>query len=192
MTSPTTAQLENGARAVAFRAWQLAGVAMMLHAGEVLRGADQRSLYTIQNALVESALVNARGLAWFLTAHGNDVSLEMYGLPRDDEVGKLRGVIVSTISQHVSHVTTGRPEGEPLPGAWPICELADVLVGRLAQSVRELEASDPIKATWFDPSPIETQHELLAETSGFATTISDNPAVGRLTTALQRYLSSRI
>lgn len=185
---PTAAQLQNGAIAVAFRAWQLAGIAMMLHAGEVLRAADERSRITINNALVESALVSARGLVWFLTTHGNDVSVEMYGLARDGDVGELRNVIVSTISQHVSHVAKGLPEGEPHPGAWPICELAEVLVGRLARSVRLLEESDPIKATWFIPSPIETEHELLNEISRRVTSVSDNPAVARLTNALQRYL----
>jgi hypothetical protein len=165
---------------------------MMLHGREVLRAPDQRSLITINNALVESALVNARALAWFLTVHGSDVSIAMYGVPPEDDLVELDREIVRAVSRHLSHVTTGSPEGEPHPGAWPICELAEVLVFRLAKFVRGLEESDLSKATWFAPSPIETWHELQADTSGSATSISSNPAVARLTKALQRHLNGRV
>ena len=88
---------------------------MLLHTREVLSAADERSRITISNALVESALVNARGLVWFLCTGAGDVNVEMYGLPRDDDVGKLRDVIVRAISQHVSHVTKARRKANLAP-----------------------------------------------------------------------------
>jgi hypothetical protein len=181
----TPAQVENGARAVAYRAEQLAGVASLRR----FHAENMRAATTMQNALVESALVNARGLAWFFTRK-SDVHTSMFLTDWSDSVVAVARKIVPPISRHLGHVTAGAPEGEPHPGVWPIPELAVVLVGAVARFVRSLDpSSDSYELGWFRPSPIGSYDDLMAiDPLASPAAVSDNPSVAKLTRTLRRYL----
>lgn len=72
---PTDIQLQAGAIGIAYRAQQLADVARLLASGLTLAAPYGWAVLAVQNALVESALVNARVLAWFFAT---DVSVESF------------------------------------------------------------------------------------------------------------------
>ncbi len=190
-TSQTRAQLENGAQGIAYRAEQLAEVTTLLHCGLTLWVPDDRVRKTIRNALIESALVNARALAWFFTRE-SDVNTSMFLCNWEDDVVTLAGEVIGPVSRHLGHATTGSKEGERQPGEWPIPELAVALVRGLARFVLGLDGrSKSYELSWFTPSPVDTYRDFMAlNPISSPTKVSDNPSVGRLTKALQQHLRS--
>jgi hypothetical protein len=152
---------------------------------------------TINNALVECALVMSRTLAYFFT-RPSDVHFTKYDPDWHDDVIAVAEKIESPISQHHSHATPGAKDGEPLPGEWPIPELAVTLVGGLARFVQTLDtASTHYEVGWFtpsapgyQPSPTELFAALMSvDPLAQPTEVSANPSVGALTRALQKYLA---
>ena len=190
MASPTTEpQLRNGAHSVSYRAEQLAGVTLVLQRGLAVKPADAATRRTVQNAMIESALTNARALARFFQL-SEDVNHEMYLTDWQNPAASLAPVVWSSISQHASHTVKGSREGEQHPGAWPIPELAVALVGALSSFVVALRATGAESAAWFAPDPTSVYDELLAARPDVpATEVSKNPTVGRLTKSLQSYLA---
>jgi hypothetical protein len=187
---PSRPQLENGANGIAYRAEQLAGIASLVLPRATFQG-DPRDVTTISNALVESALVNARALGWFFT-RTSDINMAMFAPNWTDDVVAIAGEIVTPVSRHLGHATTGDNAGEPHPGLWPITELAVVLTGGLARFV---DALDPNSATydraWFTPSPRDTYGELMKlDVLAVRTLRSANPSVRELTVALQQFVDT--
>jgi hypothetical protein len=185
----TRAQLKNGAEGIAYRAEQLAGVAALFHQRIPVGVRDAGFLTTIQNALVESARVNARALAWFFTRE-SDVNTSMFPSNWEDDVVSVARKI-GPISQHLGHASTGSEEAEQHPGRWPIPELAVILVGGHARFVQALDRNnETYEVNWFTPSPVDTYHRDLTAVDPLSspTEVSDNPSVAKLTKALQHYL----
>lgn len=188
---PNRAQLENGATGIAYRAWQLAGVASLLRRQVALQGADRRDVITVSNALVESALVNSRVLGWFFTSK-SDVNVSMFEPGWTDDVIDLAREVESPVSRHLGHGTTGNRTGELHPGQWPIPELAVVLTGGLARFVDALDPNSPTyDRAWFTPSPRDTYDELMKlDPVGVRTLRSANPGVRDLTVDLQQFIDT--
>jgi hypothetical protein len=182
--NPTEPQLQNGAKAISYRAKQLADVAMMIKLKVEIQ-VPLRFGETVTNAVLEGALTNARALAYFFMER-SDVRTSMFDAVWDNDLTMVARTIESTVSRHLSHATTGSKAGEEHPGAWPVLELAVVLVGGLA---RFMKALDTEQAAWFVPAPspiyaeLMTYHPLVVPTA-----ISENASVAELTNALQGYL----
>jgi len=189
--APNRAQLENGANGIAYRAWQLAGVASLFRRQATFQVADERDATTISNALVESALVNSRVLGWFFTRK-SDVNIEMFDPNWTDDVIDVAGEIESPVSRHLGHGTTGDKAGEKHPGEWPIPELAVVLIGGLARFVDALDPnSTAYDRAWFTPPTRDTYDELMRlDPLAVRTKPSDNPTVRKLTDALQQFVDT--
>ena len=188
---PTRQQLRNGASGIAYRAWQLAGVAELLH-GAGLRAPDPRAATTANNALIESALGNARGLAWFFTRR-SDVHFSMYDPTwSNDDIVAVAAKVEEPVSRFFSHASKGDRESDKHPGIWPVPELALVLVGSLATLVGSLNSSsDAYDLAWFSPSPAQTYRDLIAlDLLAVPTAISENRRVVALTRALRSFLAS--
>ncbi len=163
----------------------------MLHPCATSAAENMRAARTMQNALVESALVNARALAWFFTRK-SDVHTSMFLTDWSDSVVTVARKIVPPISRHLGHVTPGAPEGEPDPGVWPIPELAVVLIGAVARFVQALDQNGrDYELGWFAPSPVESYNDLMAiDPLAPPAPVSDNPSVAKLTNTLRRYLDA--
>jgi hypothetical protein len=185
---PTRAQLENGANGIAYRAWQLAGVASLLRRQAAFQVTEPRDATTISNALVESALVNARVLGWFFTRK-SDVNISMFNPNWTDDVIAVAGRVESPVLRHLGHGSTGDKAGEKHPGQWPIPELSVVLIGGLARFVDALDANNvTYDRAWFMPSPQDTYDELMKlDPLAVRTVRSANPSVRDLTVALQQF-----
>jgi hypothetical protein len=176
--------MANSASAVAYRAQQLAHAYAVLY--RVSYSAPEWAKQTIRNALIESALSNARGVAYFFT-RTSDVHVSMFVADWSDPVIKIAQGVESPISRHLSHATKGASDGEKHPGAWPIAELAVVLVGGLVRLVDALPDDLPVL---FVPSPADTLAFLDAtEPLRRLTPVSDNPSVGDLTKLLQGFIA---
>ncbi len=180
---PTNAQLATGAHAVAYRAEQLVVCfAVLFRTGFAAPAWTRQS---IRNAVVESALSNARGLAYFFTRSA-DVHTSMYIAEWNDPVVAIAAAVEEPISRHLSHATKGAKEGEPHPGAWPVPEMAVALVGGLARFVAGLATEG---GACFVPSPANTFAVLEAfDPLTKPTEVSENESVAKLTHALQKYL----
>jgi hypothetical protein len=154
---------------------------------------DQVLFDTLNNALVESALVNARALGRFFSSPG-DVNFRMFNDAWQDDVIAIAAKIDSPISRHLNHATTGSPDGEPHPGEWPIVELAVILVGGLARFVESIDPQTPCyDIEWGHQSPLVTYENVTS--LGLASTrtrISANPTVGQLTRRLHAYQHTRL
>lgn len=187
---PTPEQLENGARGIAYRAWQLARCTELNDASCKEKAPEPWIRDAVKNAIIESALVNARALACFLGGGQRDVNWQMYVSKWDDKVKKIVKPVVTAVSQHLAHASTGAEAGELHPGAWPIPELAIALVGGLARFVKALDLhSKTYDPSWFAPSPVERYDALVAlDLLSRPTPESKNPKVGELTKALQEHL----
>ena len=110
------------------------------------------SQQSIRNAVVESALSNARGLAYFFTRPA-DVYTSMFIAEWNDPVVAIAAAVEEPISRHLSHATKGVKDGEPHPGVWPVPEMAVALVGGLARFVAALPTEG---VALFVPSPAHT------------------------------------
>jgi hypothetical protein len=195
-SAPTRPQLENGAHGISYRAEQLAGVVgLYVPAGPrvFVRAADRDYLTMVNSALVESALVNARALAWFFFGQSDKyVNAAMFSPQWHDDVSTIGRKIIGPIARHLNHSSLGEEGGEKHPGEWPLPELAVILVGGLARFVQSLRAtSRGSEGGWFDPSPIETYDKLMAvRPLSKPTPESKNRSVAHLTRALQQYLGT--
>jgi hypothetical protein len=124
VASLTRHQVGNGALAVAYRAQQLAHAYAVIY--RVEWSAPEWAKQTIQNSLIESALSNARGVAYFFT-RTSDVHFSMFRENWNDPVIKIAEKVEAPISRHLSHATKGAKEGEehiPVNGrlqSWPWC-----------------------------------------------------------------------
>jgi hypothetical protein len=203
---PTEAQLRNGAQGIAYRAGQLVACTKYLTTHEfpvVVSPPDAivtfqpEPLATINNALIECALVQSRALAYFFFS-SSDVNVRMWHADWRDDVIDVAREVESPISRHHSHATTGDKDGELHPGAWPIPELAVTLVGGFARFVEGLDPTSPeYMIEWFtpaasgyQPSPAELLAMLMAiDPLAEPTEISGNPRVAALTRALRKHLA---
>ncbi len=180
----TDAQVRNGAKAISYRAKQLADVAIMITLKVEIQ-IPPRFGETVTNAVLEGALTNARALAYFFMER-SDIRASMFHSEWDNDLAQLTRTIESTVSRHLSHATTGAKDGEVHPGAWPVIELAVVLVGGLA---RFMELLDKEEAASFVPAPVPIYNELIRHNpTATPTDVSQNASVGELTKALQDYL----
>ncbi len=131
----------------------------------------------INNALIESALVEARVLAWFFA--GKDVCTTDF-LPGWNHIPTtVTDKIITTISRHLSHAMGNAAEGELHPGEWPIAELAHVLVLSLDQFVYDLGNRE--SSRWFVPEPASTAVVVRSlDVPSDPTPLSQNPSVRSL------------
>jgi len=153
--------------------------------------AEPRDLTTINNALIQSSLTDARALGWFFT-RTSDINIAMFVRNWTDDVIAIAGEIVPPVSRHLSHATTGDKASERHPGEWPIREPAVVLTSGLA---RFFDALDPTSAVyeraWFTPSPRDTYDELMKlDPLTVRTKRSDNRSVCDLTIKLQQFVET--
>ena len=149
----------------------------------------------IRNALIESALANARALAYFFMPqpHDDDAHFSHYDSEWTHPISAITGRIIGAASEHLAHAKLGARQGEPHPGAWPTAELAVALTGAVADLFAGLDAaSSAYEVGWFTPDPATTRDELqMLEVRSYPTPLSDHPNVAALTRALQGYLRKR-
>ncbi len=176
---PTSEELRAAAGGIAYRCDQLAMVALMMgreilvdvqspdapisHAPNVA-ALDVEQL--VSNAFVESALVHARGLAYFLSETKKPAEVKAADYERftagkgqhlvDGELAAfVRSNVLGPVSNHLAHSkyagASGNAPGQH-PGRWPIPELAVVLVGGVALAVTRLSEE---ARSWFVPSPVD-------------------------------------
>lgn len=185
MAACTEAQLKTGAEGIAYRAVQLSGIAEMVASGVTVEG-DSKAMLTVRNALVESALIHARGLARFFMSC-SDVNESMYDSDWENQLRSLSKVTWKHISRYLGHSMPGDPEGDPHPGEWPVVELAFVLTRGLADFTGRLRS--PAERKWFDPSPVATHRRLVSiGAARHRTRLSRNPQVAQLTIKVQGLL----
>jgi hypothetical protein len=194
VTTYVERDLQLHARVIARRTDQLAKIARMIVTRQIPVDAGAISAGAVHRALVESALLNGRELVGFLTESGDGPGTESYGVPRDVELIKLAsdGNAAETISRRLSRGDIILNGGGSPTAAWPIPELANVLVGRMARFILVLQGVRLPRARWFAPPPLETERELLFATRhGEATEVSSSPDIALLTRALQEYIAGR-
>jgi len=196
MAAAAVRALQRSAERVSYRAWQLGRVTTS-------RG---RSI-AMRNARIESALVNVRPLAYFVTTKGHasyNADFRRYGngiwISEAEAITPIAEAVIDAVSKYLAHAYLFKHEGasdderERHPGAWPVPELAVVFTGALASFVDALNVSAEYgtRAAWFEPS-LRRTHDRLVATNPLAppTPVSENPIVGDLTTALQSFLSSQ-
>lgn len=208
VTVATPPQLVHAATGVAYRSSQLAGLALLtgrpahLDIPE-LPGFDTSGL--LGNMRVESALVHSRALAYFLTkqAGGTEVAAADYlaecgcraGVTTD--LVQVSGKVIGPVSDHLAHSKyhderNVDPDGRPRhPGAWPIMELAVVLVGGVAEVVAMLDAEWQANFRSGSDTP-QGLAPILSRAVGSSRTVpSEHAAVRRLTLVLHAYLDAR-
>lgn len=103
----------------------------------------------------------------------------------------MTGRIFGAVSNHLAHPSLGDESDEPHPGSWPLTEMAQALLGGLADFVQTgNDVTNTYDPAWFTPSPIVTflvygdNLHLLPGTE-----VSEHPEVGKLTEALHTYLA---
>jgi hypothetical protein len=188
---PSKAQLRKASGNLSYRSQQLAEVVSLMVTGFPALFEDDIRI-VITNAFVEAALVNSRALAYFLTPspRQRDVHFSHFAPDWKNDVCAVAGRIVGVVSEYLAHASLGDRLDQSHPGAWPLPELALVLVGGCSDFVLSLDAScDDYEVTWFTPSPANTYRRLLDnEAVKRQTPRSDNPKVAELTTVLQQHL----
>jgi hypothetical protein len=148
----------------------------------------------INNCRVEAALVHARALSQFLMPKPGEYLHHSHYKPWSGNVTSpagtnVTGRIFGAVSNHLAHPSLGSKGPEPLPGAWPLPELATALMGGLASFVFDSdEVTDTYDPAWFTPSPVGT-YLTFGQYPFPPTEVSDHPEVGALTTALQTYIA---
>ena len=196
-TAPTRLQLENGARAISYRAGQLVTSTRILMSGipfgisppSVHVEIDLVALETIDRALIQSALGDACALAYFF-ARPIEVNVTMYETGWVDDVIRVAREVRAPVAVHRSHATTGATSSEEDPGNWPIPELAVALIGGLARFVAALDPqSDRYDPAWFATVPMFHAQLMALDPLATPTEISADPAVGTLTRALHQHLA---
>lgn len=198
------AELRAAAGGIAYRCSQVAFIALLM--GEPLtvtpppRMAAANVVQLVSNAFVESALVHARAIAYFLatTKRTDEVKAVDYAqysakvgepLVDRDLATFVRREVLSPVSNHVAHAKYAgalKLDPEQHPGRWPIPELAVVLLDGVAQTVDRL---DQTARAWFVPHPIELAG-MLNRRRSYRTPRSEHPAVRRLTDALHARLDA--
>jgi hypothetical protein len=110
--------------------------------------------------------------------------------PWSGKVTAVTGRLFGAVSNHLAHPSLGDEGDEPHPGSWPLTEMAQALLGGLADFVHTgTDATDTYDPAWFTPSPVVTflvygdNVHLLPRTE-----VSEHPEVGKLTEALHTYL----
>jgi len=98
----TDEQRAAGASGIAYRAAQLADVARLLGLQVPLIARQDWMLRAINDALVESALVNARAVAWFFTK-SSDVHMSWFIGDWQDGIVDIAGAAVGPISRYLGH-----------------------------------------------------------------------------------------
>lgn len=189
----TEEQLRRGANGIAYRVEQLVYGTLALT--ERPKSRDVRQL-AITNALVESALVHARALSYFLTSAPHDarnLHIDYYSKTawRDGSTA-ITGVaeeIISAASHHLAHSSIGGAEWEPHPGDWPLVEMAVILSRGLVDFVATLGQKYADRAALFGETPLFEYANLEAGGLPLTTPTSDHPEIGALTTSLQAYLA---
>lgn len=196
-------ELRAAAGDIAYRCSQVALIALLI--GEPLTvtvpppmaAANMGQL--VSNAFVESALVHARAIAYFLgtTKKTDEVKAVDYAqyaakvgepLIDPDLATFVAREVLSPVSNHVAHAKyAGALKHDPdhHPDRWPIPELAVVLLDGVAQAVDRL---DRTARAWFVPHPIELAGMLNSRRSYRTAPRSEHPAVLRLTDALHARL----
>lgn len=209
---PTNQQLNDGARSIAYRSAQLAAIAAMVgHQSHTTIDPPTPGFNVeaaIDNASVESALINARSLlGFFAPDRPNDVGARDYfarcGLDWPPahlaDLAQLAAQpeVRAPISKHLAHATYKAalgPDNESAgPGEWPLRELAVALVAGVAETVAAL---DDLWAAAFAPaSPIDA---LAALTESLDLAFIDDDSepdatadIVALTHTLRRYLRAR-
>lgn len=213
---PTTEELRASAGGIAYRCDQLALIAVMMgrsmkvdvqsppldgHNSHAPNVAALDVVQLVSNAFVESALVHARALAYFLAVTKKDevkaADYEPYTATKgtslvDDELAAfVRSQVLGPVSNYVAHSKyAGALKNAPgqHPGGWPIPELAVVLVGGVARAVTRLSAE---AGSWFVPSPVDLAR-MIEYRRAHRTDLSDHPAIGKLTRSLAARLDATI
>jgi hypothetical protein len=188
----TEEQLRRGADGIAYRAEQLTHV---VRVGD-FAARNAASGKAIQNALVESALVNGRALAYFLTAakhNDDDLHVSHYSktIWRDGskKITKVAEKIIDAASHHLAHSVIGSDDWEPHPGDWPLREMAVVLGGELSDFVETLATKHLDRAMLFGSTPTDDYFALMTTRPlDRPTPVSDHPMIGDLTRSLQDHL----
>lgn len=188
----TEPQLREAAEGLSYRCLQVSVVAVMRsRRSRIGFEADPVPAEVIKNALIESALTNSRILAYFFTrpADVHRSRIPSQWKPHNEFV-KLARLMGATISGGASHAFIGGEDGETHPGAWPIREMAVLLVGEVTRFFTHLDTAvcDP---AWFNHSPVDCYSFLMSsDPLGERTEVSKNEKVGKLTRALLSYLDA--
>jgi hypothetical protein len=182
-------QLKRGGCGIGYRAEQLAYLADL---NKAIVGS--KHLAALLNARLEAALVNSRVLAYFLGEYQDGVDLHIWHYSmsawrKPEGFDALCDEIDQRTSWHLAHANIGRKQVERHPGAWPIVELAETLVGATADFVHALAGTSPAAAALFTPSPSLSHHALRSRVPALVPTeISRHEEVGALTRHLQTHL----
>lgn len=198
-------ELRAAAGGIAYRCSQVAHIARLV--GEPLtvtpppHMAAANVVQLVSNAFVESALVHARAIAYFLATRNRTDEVKAVDYARyaakageplvDPELAAfVAREVLSPVSNHVAHAKYAgalKLDADQHPGRWPIPELAVVLLDGVAQTVDRL---DQTARAWFVPHPIELAGMLDKRRSFRTTPPSEHPAVRKLTDALHARLDA--
>lgn len=195
----TEEQLRRGAEGITYRVQQLVWGTLVLdlqpYHQQVPRSQEGRVL-TTNNALVESGIVHARSLAYFLRDRNpkrGDLHYTHYSKSawRDsaERIDPIATHIIEQTSRRLSHTTIGGREWEPHPGDWPLPEMAVLLSRGLADLVEALGEKYRDRALLFGETPLFEYENIRLGLPTLRTPISDHPEVGNLTKALQEHLA---
>ena len=182
----TEEQLRRGAEGVCYRARQMTDFFTVWKIG-LPEETDYRIRGPIDNALTESALINARTLAYFLQPEleGSDIHFSDFLPGWIDPISEPARAIIDPVSRYLAQSSPGDRGEEHHQGAWPIPEMAVALVGGLASLTADL--STRMRA-WFWPEPARLLGEMRVMAPIPATERSENPEVAALRDGLQGYL----
>ena len=185
----TEDQLRRGAGSICYRAGQVTDSFKVWKIG-LPDETDYRIRGPIENALVESTLIHARSLAFFLQPQldGGDVHFSDYRPDWSDPIIEAAQGIIDPVSRYLAHSSRGSQTEEPHPRAWPIPEMAVALVGGLASLTADLSVA---QRAWFWPEPGRLLGEMKVMGPLPGTERSDNPKVAELTDSLHAYLRGR-
>ena len=184
-------QLVIGARAVSSRACQLADITSWRVDDSPGNGA------ALNNARLESALVNARALSYFLSSKppsDDDLHISHYSKSAwkkgASKISRVAGRIIEASTIYLGNPMTTEHRGEVQSGHWPLPEIAVVLTRGLADFVDALAAKDFGKAAWFCPSPRQTYESLMAsDPLGTPTENNEKSTAADLLKILQKQLA---
>lgn len=116
-SQPTTAQLRRGAANLSYRTQQLSNAAVLLRTG--FPAQFERNIgIVVRNSLVESALANARVMAYFLHKRPDAKYLHVFHFKSGwtHEISEQIGRIIGLVSEYLAPCHPRKPKGRGAPG----------------------------------------------------------------------------
>lgn len=155
----TKAELRLAASGIAYRVDQMTGAVETLDfAARLPNSLDYFgpvNPQVVHNALIESVLVNARVLAYFVAKNrqaAEVTALDFLDVDEWDRAVARReiGRVIGLVSDHLAHAKHIAP-----PEPWELVTIASQIVTHLARFRSKLVERSPDRADWFEPALAE-------------------------------------